>query len=302
MAKITDGCAETAGRPAVICDISPPRSGNPADLPEAFPDADFLLVGYGPGRAVRADSAMTAAQIRRQTGRETAFTLITRDLNRLALQAQLLGAQLLGLGNVVVAAGDPFQSAEPGRPLAVDDYRPTELIAAIAALNRGWDFRNAALTAPTDFCIGATVDLGRDWQREVRLTRRKIAAGADFLITQPIYDPARAIRFQEAYAQVAGERLPVPVFYGLQILEPGGIAFGPTPPAAWDEIAAGRSPVDQALELYAAFRAAGLQNIYLVPGILPGGRRNYAAAQRVIAGLRGRGGPGFTPTGSQKPL
>ncbi len=289
MVKVTDGCAETAGRPVIICDISPPRSGNAADLPESFPDADFLLVGYCPGRAVRADSAMVAAHIRRQTGRETAFTLITRDANRLSLQSQLLGAQLLGLSNVVVAAGDPFHPADPGRPLTVADYRPTELIAAIAALNRGRDFRNAELVAPTDFCIGATVDLGRDWQREVRLTRRKIAAGAHFLITQPIYDPAIAIRFQEAYAALAGERLPAPVFYGLQILEPGGIAFGPTPAAAWAEIAAGRSPVDQALELYAAFRAAGLLNIYLVPGILPGGRRNYAAAQQVIAGLRGRG-------------
>lgn len=289
MVKVTDYCAETAERPAIICDISPPRSGNAADLPGTLPEADILLVGYCPGRAVRADSAMVAAHIRRQTGRETAFTLITRDLNRLALQSQLLGAQLLGLGNVVVAAGDSFSSSDLGRPQGVADYRPTELIAAIAALNRGRDFRNAELAAPTDFCIGATVDLGRDWQREVELTRRKIAAGADFLITQPIYDPAIAIRFQEAYAALAGERLPVPVFYGLQVLEPGGLAFGPTPPAAWAEIAAGRSPVDQALELYAACRAAGLQNIYLVPGILPGGRRNYAAAQRVIAGLRGRG-------------
>ena len=302
MAKITDCCAETAGRPAVICDISPPRSGNAADLPDALPDADFLLVGYCPGRAVRADSAMVAAQIQRQTGRETAFTLITRDVNRLALQSHLLGAQLLGLNNVVVAAGDPFNPSEPGRPQAVADYRPTELIAAIVELNRGRDFRKAELAAPTDFCIGATVDLGRDWQREVELTRRKIAAGAHFLITQPIYDPAMAIRFQEAYAALAGERLPVPVFYGLQILEPGGLAFGPTPAAAWDEIAAGRSPVEQALERHAGFRAAGLLNSYLVPGILPGGRRNYAAAQRVIASLRGRGGPGFAPTGSQKPL
>lgn len=289
MPKITDGCSETAGRPAIICDLSPPRSGSPADLPASFPDADFLLVGYCPGRAVRADSAMTAAHIREQTCRETAFTLITRDANRLALQSHLLGAQLLGLSNVVVAAGDPFQPSDPARPPAVADYRPTQLIAAISALNRGRDFRNAELAVPTDFCIGATIDLSRGLPREARLTRRKIAAGAHFLITQPIYDPAAALRFQEAYAALAGESLPIPIFYGLQVLEPGGIAFGPTPPAAWAEVTAGRSPVDQALELYAAFRAAGLQNIYLVPGIHPGGRRNYAAAQQVVAGLRGTG-------------
>ena len=287
MVKVTGCCYEVTGRPAVICDISPPRSGNPAALPDFFPAADFLLVGYCPGRAVRADSAMVAAQIQRQSGRETAFTLITRDQNRLALQAHLLGAQLLGLNNVVAAAGDPFPPADAKPPQAVDDYRPTELIAAIAALNRGRDFRNTALAAPTDFCIGATVDLGRGLRREAELTRRKIAAGAHFLITQPIYDPALAARFQAAYAAVAGSGIPIPIFYGLQVLEPGGLAFGPTPAAAWAEVAAGRSPVEQALELGAAFRAAGLHNLYLLPGIHPGGRRNYAAAQQVVAGLRG---------------
>lgn len=286
MVKVTDCCYEVTGRPAIICDISPPRSGNPAALPDFFPEADFLLVGYCPGRAVRADSAMVAAQIHWQHGRETAFTLLTRDQNRLALQAHLLGAQLLGLHNVVAAAGDPFPAAAVEQPKAVDDWRPTELIASIAALNRGRDFRDTALAAPTDFCIGATVDLGRDLRREAELTRRKIAAGAYFLITQPLYDPAIAAKFQAAYAAATGESLSLPIFYGLQVLEPGGLAFGPTPVAAWAEVTAGRSPVEQALEWGAAFRAAGLHNIYLLPGIHPGGRRNYAAAQSVAAGLR----------------
>ena len=285
MPKIADCSYEITGRAAIICDISPPRSGSPAALPDFFPEADFLLVGYCPGQAVRADSAMVAAQIRQQRGRETAFTLITRDQNRLSLQAHLLGAQLLGLNNVVVAGGDPFPAAA-GQPKPVADYRPTELIAAIAALNRGRDFRNAALSAPTDFCIGATVDLQRGLRREAELTRSKIAAGANFLITQPLYDPAIAVKFQEVYAAVAGERLPIPVFYGLQVLELGGLAFGPTPPAAWAAVAAGRSPVEPALELGAAFRAAGLHNIYLLPGIHRGGRRNYAAAQQVVSGLQ----------------
>ena len=287
MVKVTDCCYEVTGRPAVICDLSPPRSGSPADLPDFFPEADFLLVGYCPGRAVRADSAMVAAQIQQQRGRETAVTLITRDQNRLALQAHLLGAQLLGLHNVVAAAGDPFPPTDAKPPQAVDDYRPTELIASIAALNRGRDFRNAPLAAPTDFCIGATVDLGRGLRREAELTRRKIAAGVHFLITQPLYDPALAAKFQAAYAAAAGSGIPIPIFYGLQVLEPGGLAFGPTPPAAWAEVATGRSPIDQALEWGAAFHAAGLHNIYLLPGIHPGGRRNYTAAQSVAAGLRG---------------
>ena len=248
MVQVTDCCYEVTGRAAVICDISPPRSGNPADLPDFFPEADFLLVGYCPGRAARADSAMVAAQIQQQRGRETAFTLITRDQNRLALQSHLLGAQLLGLHNVVAAAGDPFPPTDARQPQAVADWQPTELIAAIAALNRGRDFRDTALAAPTDFCIGATIDLGRGLRREVELTRRKIAAGVHFLITQPLYDPGIAARFQAAYAAAAGSGIPIPIFYGLQVLEPGGLAFGPAPAAAWAEVTAGRSPVEQALE------------------------------------------------------
>lgn len=285
MAKITEYSYEATGRPAVICDFSPPRSGSTADLLQP-PEADFLLVAYNPGRAVRANSAMLAACLQRQTGRKAAFALATRDMNRLALQSQLLGAQLLGLENVVVVQGDPFSPADGERVKNVSDYRPTELIAAIATLNLGRDFRGGKLTAPTDFCIGATADLGRGFRREARLAYRKVKAGAHFLITQPIFDPQDAARFREACAEVAGEPLPVPVFYGLQVLEPGGVAFGPAPESVRAELDAGRSPVEFAAELYARLRAGGVSNIYLIPGIRRGGARNYAAAQEVLDAIR----------------
>ncbi len=286
MVKITEYSYEATGRAAVICDFSPPRSGDPADLPRPAPAADFLLVNYNPGCAVRADSAMLAAYLWRQMGQQAAFALVTRDMNRLAIQSQLLGAQLLGLENVVVAQGDPFSAADIKRVKSVSDFKPTELIAAIATMNRGWDFRNIQLAAPTDFCIGATADLERGFSREARLAYRKIKAGAHFLITQPIYNPSAAARFQEAYAAAAGEPLPVPVFYGLQILEPGSVAFGPTPEATWAELTAGRSGVEIAAELCARFREEGIGNIYLVPPIRRGGGRNYAAVGEVLAAIR----------------
>ena len=283
MAKIAQHTFEVTGHPVFLCDFSPPRSGHGEALPAPPAGADFLLVNYNPGRAARADSAVVAAYLRRTCGREVAFALATRDMNRLALQSHLLGAQLLGLENVVVARGDPFGPADRGRVKEVADYRPTELIAAIAAMNRGLDFRGRQLDAPTDFCIGATADLGRDLRQEAALAHRKVLAGVHFLVTQPLFDPVEARRFQEAYVQVAGAPLPVPVFYGLQVLEPGGPAFGPAPAATLRELAAGRSPVEIALELYGRFQVVGLQNIYLVPGIRPGGVRNYAAAGEFLA-------------------
>ena len=112
MVRVVDCCYESTGRPGFICDFSPPRSGNIAEARRADIPADFISVAYNPGRAVRANSAMLAAAIRRGTGKETVFTLATRDMNRLAIQSLLLGAQMLGLENVAVVQGDPFSDRD----------------------------------------------------------------------------------------------------------------------------------------------------------------------------------------------
>ena len=282
MAKITDRCYEATGRSCFICDFSPPRSGDPDTLQSADIDADFVSVAYNPGRAVRANAPMLAAGIKQQLGRDVVFTLATRDMNKLALQSQLLGAQLLGLENVIVVQGDPFSERDLSAVTPVGDYQPTGLISAIAGMNQGLDFGDSKLRSPTDFCIGATVDLARGLPREARLTQRKVASGAQFLITQPIFDPEEAATFSAAYQAEAGAPLEVPVFFGLQILEQDGVIFASVPQSVRDELESGRSGIELALELYDRFQQAGLHNIYLVPPIRRGGARNYAAAQEVL--------------------
>ena len=108
MARVTELCHEVTGRPCIICDFSPPRSGRPVAELAASLSVDLVSVAYNPGRSVRTDSAMLASHIRKATGREVVFTLATRDMNVLALQSHLLGAQLLELENVIVVQGDPF--------------------------------------------------------------------------------------------------------------------------------------------------------------------------------------------------
>jgi 5,10-methylenetetrahydrofolate reductase len=228
---------------------------------------------------------MLAAAIRQQAGKEAVFTLATRDMNKLALQSQLLGAQLLGLQNVVVVQGDPFSERDLAQVKAVADFTPSQLIASIAGMNQGEDYRSSQLRAPTDFCIGATVDLGRGIQKEARLSHRKARAGAQFFITQPIFDGGDAARFRDAYATVAGEPLTLPVFFGLQVLEAEGVLFSSVPQQVRDELAGGRSGVELAVELYRRFQESGIHNVYLVPPIRRGGARNYAAAQEVLAGV-----------------
>ncbi len=285
MTKITQRCFEATGLPAFICDFSPPRSGDPQALQPVMQlkGADFISVAYNPGRSVRASSAMLAAAIRRETGQEVVFTLATRDMNKLAIQSLLLGAQLLGLENLAVVQGDPFTPRDLEQVKPVGDFTPTGLLAAIAAMNRGEDYRGNKLASPTDFCMGAALDLGRGLEQEARLAHRKARAGAQFFLAQPIFNPADAARFQEAYATVAGGPLTLPVFYGLQILEPEGVIFSSVLEAVRRELAAGRSGVELALELYRGFQAAGLHNVYLVPPIRRGGARNYAAAGEFLA-------------------
>ncbi len=285
MAKITDLCYEATGRTCIICDFSPPRSGDSAAVQAAGLNADFISVNYNPGRSVRADPAMLASAIRDKTGRDVAFTLATRDMNILALQSHLLGAQLLGLENVIVVQGDPFPQGDLTQVKPSNDYRPTQLLAAIARMNLGMDFRNTRLDAPTDFCPGAVVDLGKGLAREAQLAHRKVQAGAQFLITQPIFGPENADRFEDAYAQAAGGSLRAPVFYGLQIMEQDGVSFSAAPPEFTAKLAAGRSGVELTLELLSRFKAAGRDNIYLMPPIRRGGQRDYSAAESLLAAV-----------------
>ncbi len=243
-------------------------------------------MAYNPGRAVRVNSAMLAAAIKRDVGKDVVFTLATRDMNRLALQSLLLGAQLLGLENVVVVQGDPFTERDLALVKGAGDIGPSALIAAIAGMNQGIDFRGAQLRSPTGFCVGATLDLGRNNEREAGLARRKAQAGAEFFITQPIFGAETAARFQDAYAARYGEPLKLPVFFGLQVLEQEGVIFSSVPESVQRDLAGGRSGVDIALELYHQFQATGLHNVYLVPPIRRGGARNYDAAREVLAAVR----------------
>ena len=283
LTKVTDACHESTGRTTFLCDLSPPRSGNPDLLPPADVGADFVSVAYNPGHSVRADSAMMAAAVKARLGVEAIFTLATRDMNKLAIQSHLLGAELLGLENVIVVRGDPLKWRGRVRVKHVGDFVPTNLIRAISEMNGGADFQGLPLQSATNFCIGAAADLGRGMEQEARLTRRKVQAGANFLITQPVFDPDDALRFQDAYEIASGTPLPIPVFFGLQIMEPGGICFSPVPERVLHALAVGRSGVSVALDLQRRFHEAGLHNVYLVPPIRRGGFRDYEAAREFLA-------------------
>ena len=286
MAKVVNLHSAVSGHPCFICDYSPPRSGRPEDIPEPPDNVQFVSAAYNPGRAVRVNSVATAAVLRDRYGADPIFTLATRDMNRLALESLLLGAQALGLENVIVVAGDSLGPQDLASP--VNDYRATELIAAIASLNQGVDYRGRSLRAPTDFCIGATVDLGRGIDHEAQLAVRKVESGVHFLITQPVFDPDDVARFTDACRRTAGHALAIPVFYGVGLMEPDGISFASVPQWVTDDLAKGRSGVDIAFQVWESLRAAGVEDCYVVPPIRRSGARNYTAAREFIQRAAGK--------------
>lgn len=287
MTKIAQAYTERAGEPLFICDFSPPRGAMEQMLAPAHQlDTDWVSMAYNPGRSVRVNSAIAAHWIEAHTGKNAVFTIATRDMNKVAIQSLLLGAALLGLQNVIVVKGDEFAPNDLGRTKAVDDYSPTELIRSIAGMNGGLDFRGRKLTAPTVFCIGASIDMARNIRQEASLTHRKLEAGADFFISQPTFTPEIPIRFLETYTKQHGTELAAPIFFGVQIMTHNGISFGDVPLWVQDDLSSGRSGSDIALQVLEDFFDAGLRSIYLLPPILSGGRRNYDAAQDVLRRFR----------------
>lgn len=284
---VADKYAQEPERTLFICDFSPPRGGSPELLePASHLDVDFVSVAYNPGKSTRVNSTIAAHWIKANTGTDVVFTLATRDMNKVALQSLLLGAQLLGLENVVVVRGDEFTEGELPLVSDVNDYRPTELIRAVNEMNEGADFKGLRLRSPTDFCVGASIDLGRGADSELRLTRRKVEAGAHFFISQPTFHPDAPSELMARYAERYGQELSAPVFHGIQVMTSESIVFGNVPRWVTDDLAGGRPGPDIALQVLHEFTQAGFRSFYLVPPILRGGRRDYEAAQAVLEAFR----------------
>ena len=271
-----------------ICDFSPPRGSEPALLePAREIGADFISVAYNPGKSTKVNSTLAAGWIKANSGQDVLFALATRDMNKVAAESLLLGADLMGLQNVLVVGGDPFTEKELATVKAVNDFKPTGLLGAIGSMNQGLDYRGRKLRSPTNLCAGAAIDLSHDLERETRLTRRKAESGAAFFLMQSIFDPRRLSDFLDNYERAYGEPLSPPIFCGLQVMAPDSIVFGDVPRWVTEDLSRGRTGSDIASQLLEEFLAAGIRSIYLVPPIMKGGRRDYEAAASVIQSYRG---------------
>ena len=284
MAKVTDVLRSTTDRPVIVTDFTPPRSGDLLMLDRLGGlRADFVSVAYNPGKLVRADSVAVAWAIKERLGLDVVVNLSPRDMNKIALESRLLGAQMLGLENMVALQGDPLGEREAAHAVSgVHDYTATQLIAAMRSLNEGVDYRGGKLQGSTDLCIGAVLDPSADLEREVWLTLHKVAAGAEFFLSQAVYDLGRREKFLEQYEHIAGKPLDRPVFWGVQVLHKDSVLLGDLPQEIKDDLEGGRSGTDIAIEQIDQLRERGVRSFYLVAPIFKGGARDYDAAKQVL--------------------
>ena len=154
--------------------------------------------------------------IQRRVEIETVLHFPTRGRNLLRVQGDLLAAHALGVRNVFVVMGDP--TAIGDYPDAMDNYDlvPSGLIKLIKQdFNAGVDHAGTDIGQPTAFFVGCALNLHpQDPQTEIKNLRRKLNAGADFILTQPTYAAEPVERFLDLYESEFGT-LPVPLLLGL---------------------------------------------------------------------------------------
>ncbi len=271
------------GKFVITIEMDPPRGlsthrlmAGASLLAEA--GADTINVADSPMARMRMSPWAVCHQIHHELGLETVLHFPTRGRSLLRIQGDLLAAHALGVRNIFVVMGDP--TAIGDYPEAMDDFDvvPSGLIRLIKnGFNAGVDQAGADLGDSTSFFVGCALNLAPpDPERELHALRRKVRAGADFVLTQPVFDPAAALAFVERYQSAYGP-LRIPLLAGILPLvserhadflhnEVPGVHI---PHALRRRIAAaGESATAEGLricrELIAELRPA-IQGIYLMP-------------------------------------
>jgi methionine synthase I (cobalamin-dependent)/5,10-methylenetetrahydrofolate reductase len=203
-----------AGERVTTVELLPPKGWNPAEmieqcrtLQEAGVDAVNIL------DSARAQSRMgvlpAALIVHREVGLETIFHYTCRDRNMLGMLSDLLGAAAGGLRNVLIVTGDPPAMGPYPDSTAVFDIDSIGLTNLLRRLNQGLDPGGNPIGEPTRFVVGVALNQGADPEHELERFAWKVEAGADFAVTQPVFDA-------EQLERVLGRvRSPIPIIAGI---------------------------------------------------------------------------------------
>jgi homocysteine S-methyltransferase len=159
---------------------------------------DAVNVPDGPRAQMRMGVLPTATLVEQIVGVETVVHYCCRDRNLLGMLSDLLGAHALGLRNMLLITGDPPKMGPYPEATAVFDIDAIGLTNLVSRLNRGMDPGGNPIGEPTSFTIGVGVNPGaQDIEHELSRFYWKVEAGAEYAITQPVFDPDQLLSFTE---------------------------------------------------------------------------------------------------------
>jgi methionine synthase / methylenetetrahydrofolate reductase (NADH) len=211
-AKSTFAAALAAGRFVRMVELVPPRGFNVDDVIARARRLHALGVDVvNIPDAVRAGARLSALAlavlIEQHAGLETVLHYACRDRNLLGIQSDLLGAHAMGVRNLMLVTGDPGRVGDYPDATAVFDVDSIGLTNLVARLNHGADVGGQAIGRPTAFHIGVSINpTAPKLDEELRRFDYKVEAGAEFVLTRPVFDVAV---FERVLRRIESSRLPV---------------------------------------------------------------------------------------------
>jgi homocysteine S-methyltransferase len=196
----------------VSVEVDPPRGARPKKMIEGAQllkraGVDVINVADSPMARVRMSSIALASMITNQVGIETILHFTCRDRNLMGIQSDLMGAHALGIRNILALTGDPPRAGDYPNATAVFDVDSVGLIGVLKRLNAGSDLGGNSIGEPTTFVIGCAVNpTSETLEQELERFSRKIEAGAEFAMTQPLYELDTLVRFLD---RLGKKRIPV---------------------------------------------------------------------------------------------
>ncbi len=182
-------------------EIVPPRGSDPSKVLESCRQlkefgVDGINVPDGPRAMCRMGAQHLSILIEQNVGIETLLHYCCRDRNLLGMQSDIMGLYAVGLRNILIITGDPPKMGDYPDATAVFDVDSIGLTNMVDRMNHGIDLGGTKLDAPTGFHIGVGLNPGAiDPALEIRRFEWKVEAGAEYAITQPVFDPQMLLEF-----------------------------------------------------------------------------------------------------------
>ena len=215
-----------SGKFVVLAEIDTPKGVNISELVtnarRIKGRVDAVLIPDMDNGVMRM-SALGGAVLMHQQGLEPIIHIYCRDRNRMALQGDILAAHVLGIQNIVVVHGEEMAKGDHRDAKPVDDLDEIGLIKAVRSLRKGVDMAGFELKgAPDDIILGCTMPSYADEKAldtQIELAEKKVAAGAQFIISPYVFDMDRFVSFMEK-----ARGLGVPIIPTVFLLKSVGIA------------------------------------------------------------------------------